>query len=586
MRMKRRSALAALLGVCLLMLIVQLSRPDHVDGSPPETAPADRVQPASTRARLLREPAPEHAPEVPDGADTSLRLFVCDEDGQPIEGAVVQQLTDASDSAGPLDVVGSSDPDGCLTITGDIARLGETWVVVADGCAPRRLSVSRDVVAAFEISDPVRVELSPGVTVTGTVFDREGAPIAGVTVVAVVEHDPDSDAELGSNVPGADRLVALAARPGERGGVVVARVVTDAGGRFRVSALHADAWTRVRVADREWLGLRQPAEARARELGDVRIVAWPIYVAHVAFVDARSGDPIPARRGESVRVLGSMLRLQRSRRGGTPARDTQSYRAIPDPSTAAGGHPLSDADRTLEIRADFPGYEPITARVVMVRASDGVPEPTRIAFTPNVDGFGEIRLVVSPGDAVSALAVSVRGAWGEFDALARAPEWRVGRVPAGPCRVVGSALASGPARPALLLRGGDWRMRGVSECDVPADGCADVEAPLEPVDRRAFGLVRVRVLGPSGEHDERASVDIIVTARMGLGMARGGARYDPQADVGIRGPIELEQPYKFSVAAGDVTVTARRRGFRNTTVELRVGRGETRDVQLVIVPDR
>jgi len=473
-----------------------------------------------------------------------------------------------------------------LTITAEIARVGETWVVVADGCAPRRLSVSRDVVAASEISDPVRVELSQGVTVTGTVFDREGAPVAGVTVVAVVEENPDSDAELGSTVPGADRLVALVAGPGERGGVVVARVVTDADGRFRVSALHADGWTRVRVADREWLGLRQPAEARARELGDVRIVVSPIYVAHVAFVDARTGDPIPARRGESVRVLGSMLRLQRSRRGGASAGDTQSYRAIPDPSTAEGERPLSDSDRTLEVRADFPGYEPITARVVMVRASDRAPEPTRIGLTPNVDGFGEIRLVVSPDDAVSALAVHVRGEWGEFEALARAPEWRVGRVPAGPCRVVGSALASGPSRPALLLRGGAWRMSGASECEVPADGCADVEAPLEPVDRTAFGLVRVRVLGPSGENDDRATVHVIVTARMKLGIARGGAHYDPLAEVGVRGPIELEQPYRFSVAAGDLTVTARRRGFRNTTVEFRVGRGETRDVHLVIVPER
>ncbi len=190
----------------------------------------------------------------------SLTGYVLDERGNGIRGANVRAWTkpDASSSGAGLFVLGGlASGEGARTATTDGSGFfridglppGEA-IAIADKDGYTRQSLRDITIERGGITSDVKIELSEGFMLAGSVVDRNGAPVADARV-SVMETVIDlSDGSFTSEL-GKDRTVS-----------------TDAGGRFEIGGLKTGTYNVTAHSD----GYVRKAERAETGTTDVRIV--------------------------------------------------------------------------------------------------------------------------------------------------------------------------------------------------------------------------------------------------------------------------------------------------------------------------
>ncbi|MHC5212241.1 MAG: carboxypeptidase-like regulatory domain-containing protein [Planctomycetota bacterium] len=202
---------AALVGV----LYLQLQAPEDEDGPPapiarladasrdapalPVPAPATSRGPGGSGTRSLQPPAPERL-----GPDLIIGRVVDARSGEPVTNFRVDVL--AAGPGSPLERLLAAHDRGersrpFQTRSGvfRLDRKAGSWdiVVRAPGFLPAEI---RDLVVPLEDAQPVLIEMDPGPTLTGLVYDVDGVPVPDVPVFLHVTRLEDGGKPPGQTV--------------------------------------------------------------------------------------------------------------------------------------------------------------------------------------------------------------------------------------------------------------------------------------------------------------------------------------------------------------------------------------------------
>ncbi|MGE3166752.1 MAG: sigma-70 family RNA polymerase sigma factor [Planctomycetota bacterium] len=351
------------------------SSPNHLDTSATtDEVPAATDSPAATvRAQESDSAAPR---SVTDPATGTIRVQVVDVDGRALEQVVIHALR--SSSADPVgDRVGALllGPPVQLPPVDDPTNRGVTDA--AGACELVGLTVGSYRLAAraegfcTEVVNPVMVEsaqptelkvlLTEGLTIEGTVVDPSGFPVVGVEVTA----------RTGFFVSSGDDNLAYTVQIGAGGAQLIDPSVTDDRGRFRLTGLTARNYT-LRAAHTDWVQAAS-REVAAGSRGVILEMARGAELSGV--VIAPDGGP----------VAGAMVRV----------RSADPLTRIDPATTDAMGrfHFLGLPSGTLDLVTHAQGYAPQTTRGL--KAKVGESTATEIVLERGAVVFGRI---VDPDD--------------------------------------------------------------------------------------------------------------------------------------------------------------------------------------------